>query len=304
MQRASNAMFIPAMAVATAEDEVSHQLGVKVWYQGVCTAKKAGVTALVKNVKPKVIYVLPGRVCFIKSEIDQSLRIQAALIAEKTLFIDDALKVTVNKKELTFEYPDGEGVKKEVFTFESEKSATECNAAIQEERTRVYVHSDNFTPKFKENLDTAIRFKIRGGDEALRTLFLSCCTHTPPPPPSAPLSTNHRTLVYCTEPAVSFGDVLRAAAHDPVVYILFLCCVIDAGSSMFEHFQRLCGHEIDNTAELFEKLLKHITSTVSQPAWKTKRDLFLKQFMYPVPATEDGTAGEFSYQILSAILLA
>jgi hypothetical protein len=304
MQRASNAMFIPAMAVATAEDEVSHQLGVKVWYQGVCTAKKAGVTALVKNVKPKVIYVLPGRVCFIKSEIDQSLRIQAALIAEKTLFIDDALKVTVNKKELTFEYPDGEGVKKEVFTFESEKSATECNAAIQEERTRVYVHSDNFTPKFKENLDTAIRFKIRGGDEALRTLFLSCCSQNPPTATIEALFTNYRTMVDFEENAVSFADLLSAAANDPVVYILFLCCVIDAGSSMFEHFQRLCGHEIDNTAELFEKLLKHITSTVSQPAWKTKRDLFLKQFMYPVPATEDGTAGEFSYQILSAILLA
>jgi hypothetical protein len=288
-------MFIPAMAVATAEDEVSHQLGVKVWYQGVCTAKKVGVTAIVKNVKPKVIYVLPGRVCFIKSEIDQSLRIQAALTAEKALFIDDALKATVNKKEVTFEYPDGEGVKREVFTFESEKSATECNAAIQAERTRVYVHSENFTPKFKEDLDTAIRFKIRGGDEALRTLFLSCCSQNPPTATIEALFTNYRTMVDFEENAVSFADLLGAVTNDPVVYILFLCCVIDAGPTMFEHFQQLCGCEISSTTELFDRLLKQVTTTVSKAEWKTKRDLFLKQFMYPVPATEDGTAGTFCY---------
>lgn len=85
-------MFVRAQVVATAEDEISHKLGVKVWFEGICTAKKTGITSMMKNVKPKVVYVLPGRLCMIKSEIDPSLRIQAALTAEKCISINAQLK--------------------------------------------------------------------------------------------------------------------------------------------------------------------------------------------------------------------
>lgn len=104
------------------------------------------------------------------------------------------------------------------------------------------------------------------------------------------------------ESAVSFGDLLSAVANDPVVLIIFLCCVIDAGRSMNEHFSRMCGHEIDSSAELFEKLLQHVCSTVSKPEWKLKRELLLNQFQYPVSATAYGTSGEIEVQWAGLVL--
>jgi hypothetical protein len=296
MKRASTAqsMFVPVIVAATPEDEVAHKLGVKVWFQDHCTVKKTGLSAMMKSAKPKTIYILPGKIAIISGDIDGSLRIQAALTTDKTFEIDGNLRESVAKKEVTLEFQEHGQPKptKETIVFDTDQAAAQFMTVLREERSRSYIHSENFTPKFMEDLNSAIRMKIQAGDEPLRQMFLACCNQASPSTAVEALFTNYRTMMDFEESAVSFADLLSAVAQDPIVYILFLCCAIDAGKSMYEHFQAIKDREIDNSAELFQLLLSHITHTVSKPEWKLKRELLLSQFQYPASAAATGVAGE------------
>ena len=284
-------MFVPQAVSSTTEDEENHKLGVKVWFKATCTAKKAGLTAIVKTVKPKILMVLPWRISFVKGDVSADCRVKAALSSEKVIPINSQLIVSVNRNEVSLEYYEdqkGSSPKptRETFTFESEESASQCVAVIEEERKRKYIHSENFTPKFKEDLDTVVRMKIHEGDEALKELYLACSDEHSPLTAIEALFTNYRSMMNLADSAVSLADLLSAVAVDPAIFILFLCCKIDAGRTTSAYFAKKFGYEIDSSAELFEKLLNHITEIVKQPAWQLKRSLLLAQFQYPTSASD------------------
>jgi hypothetical protein len=212
----------------------------------------------------------------------------------------------LNKKEVTLEFPDlvqtnkgGPKTAKETFVFESEKAAAQFVKTIQEEKRRNYIESENFTPKFTDDLNSAIKQKIAAGDYPLRELYLACHNKVSPKAAVEALFTNYRSMTDFEEPSPrSFAQVLSAAAQDPVVFILFLCCNIEAGQGMMDHFQYTSGHDIPTYAQLFDELFRHIADTVGKPEWKLKRSLLLSQFQYPTSALTDGTAGTYPSDLL------
>eukprot|EP00601_Ochromonadales_sp_CCMP2298_P031893 CAMPEP_0173342518 /NCGR_PEP_ID=MMETSP1144-20121109/10266_1 /TAXON_ID=483371 /ORGANISM="non described non described, Strain CCMP2298" /LENGTH=636 /DNA_ID=CAMNT_0014289149 /DNA_START=35 /DNA_END=1941 /DNA_ORIENTATION=+ len=273
----------------TAED--LHEQGVKIWFEGSAVVCKPGMSSMFRSAASKTrrVFVMPGRVCWIKADItDRQMQIRSALLSSKVIPITAQLKESVSRKEVSLEYECGSKTRTVSFAFEKESAATGFLTAVQSEQRRQYLCSANFTPRFQADLNVAVRARVLGGDAQLQKLFLACCNENAPSVAVEALFSNYLSLIDFEEPsAPSFATLLSAVASDPVIYILFLCCSLEANASMLEHFRALrafnsnSGRPIDSYVDLFDALLLHIHTTVSRAEWLPKRRLFLAQFQYP-----------------------
>ena len=180
---------------------MSKGAGVKVWFDDVCTVKKTGFTAMMKTLKPKAILILPWKICWLNNDFtDHIAKVRAAFAEDdRVIYINDQLTSSVLKKEVTLEYPDptnatGNKPIKETFVFESEQIAATFVQTINEEMTRKYMESANFTGRFCQDLNDTIKQRIASGDRALKEVYLSFYDKVSSAPAVEALFTNYRSM--------------------------------------------------------------------------------------------------------------
>jgi hypothetical protein len=310
--------------------EEMHRMGVKVWFEDFCEIKKGGFSSMMKSAaqKQKKLFVLPGKVCWVKGEVtDRSAQLRTALDTDKHIVIHSQLKETVSKKEVTLEFPEvflpvppelqnakggggGGNTKtiKVVFQFSAEDVAQRFAHCIKVEKSRHYITSANFTPRFTAELNSAVRNRIESGDPALKELYLSCLNQNPPTTAIEALFTNYRSMTDFEEPSpVAFTSLLSAVAQDSVVYILYLCCNIESNQAMKENFNAIALSRgigaANNYTQIFHELLILVYSTVSAPDWRAHRELFLAQFQFPTVASMHGPNSNVTGKLVMLMLL-
>jgi hypothetical protein len=310
--------------------EEMHRMGVKVWFEDFCEIKKGGFSSMMKSAaqKQKKLFVLPGKVCWVKGEVnDRSAQLRTALDTDKHIVIHSQLKETVSKKEVTLEFPEvflplppelqhakggGSGANtktiKVVFQFATEDVAQRFAHCIKLEKSRHYITSANFTPRFAAELNSAVRTRIESGDPALKELYLSCLNQNPPTTAIEALFTNYRSMTDFEEPCpVAFTSLLSAVAEDSVIYVLYLCCSIESNQAMKENFNEIALSRgigaAKNFTEIFYELLFIVYCTVNAPDWRTHRELFLAQFQFPTLASMHGPNSNVTGKLVMFFLL-
>jgi len=279
-------------------EEVSN-LRIKIWFKNTGTLKKGGFSFLFRSAAQmrRLILVLPGQIAWIKCDaVSSDILLGAALkVNEKSIAISANLCAALNKKEVTLDYPNGNGVRKTIFQFHTDVIAQEFYQTVLTEKSRSYIVLSRLTTKQEEALNITVRALIASGDTLLEKFYFSLLSQNSMIGAVETLFANYVNFVGAEDPSLaSFARLLSMVVSDPALYILFLCFAVESTQSMLDKFKT------SSWVQVFDAYLTHVHAIVSKSECGMKRNLLLKQFQYPITTTprshvQPGSAGEYIF---------